>query len=341
MKLKYQIFISSTYEDLKEAREQLIKCVLEMGHIPVGMEMFSAANDEQWKVIQKQIDECDYYIVILAHRYGSMDKNVSYTEKEYDYAMQKGLPILGFILDESVKWDYKLVEDDETKKEKLNLFKAKVKSKMVSFWKNIDDLYGKAAIAINKAINTYERPGYIRGNELAGKEVFNEVARLSSENSALRLNLDEARKLIESNKLQEENELINVLKSSSRRIPYKKTSISPEWEYNNLSLLEIFESIGKYLIVESAESQLKNAICLTASGETDYKVVASNRFAEWMADLYALDLVEPSTRKHKVDDLNKYWTLTIQGREIINKFKKLTLMAGISVDNNDDIKDEE
>ncbi|WP_083856480.1 DUF4062 domain-containing protein [Desulfosporosinus meridiei] len=33
MKIKYQIFISSTYEDLKESRDQLIKCILEMGHI--------------------------------------------------------------------------------------------------------------------------------------------------------------------------------------------------------------------------------------------------------------------------------------------------------------------
>lgn len=339
-KVKYQIFISSTYEDLKDAREQLIKCVLEMGHIPVGMEMFSAANEEQWKVIQKQIDDCDYFTVIIAHRYGSMDRNVSYTEKEYDYALQKGIPILGFILEDSVTWDYKLVEDDEIKKEKLVYFKAKIKSKMVSFWKNIDDLYGKAAIAINKAINTYERPGYIRTSELAGKEVFNEVARLSSENSTLRSKLEESIKLIENNKFNEENELINVLKNSEKRVPTKSSSAF-SWEYFDLSLLDIFESISKYLIVESDEVQLRGAIGLTASGKTHYKIVANNRFAEWMADLYALELIEPSSKKHKIDDLKKYWTLTEKGREIINKLKKLTLLSGKSAEDKDDIKDEE
>ncbi len=45
MDKKYQVFISSTYEDLKEERDQAIKAVLEMGHIPVGMEMFSAADE--------------------------------------------------------------------------------------------------------------------------------------------------------------------------------------------------------------------------------------------------------------------------------------------------------
>jgi len=59
--VKYQIFISSTYDDLKNERAQVIKSILEMGHIPVGMEMFSAADDEQWKIIQRQIDESDYY----------------------------------------------------------------------------------------------------------------------------------------------------------------------------------------------------------------------------------------------------------------------------------------
>lgn len=103
-KIKYQIFVSSTYEDLKDERALVIKAILEMGHIPVGMEMFSAGDEEQWKQIQRQIDDCDYYVVIVAHRYGSMDKKVSYTEKEYDYAFQKGIPTLGFVIDDNAVW---------------------------------------------------------------------------------------------------------------------------------------------------------------------------------------------------------------------------------------------
>ena len=83
MNVKYQIFVSSTYEDLSKERDKVIKAILEMGHIPVGMEMFSAADEEQWKIIARQIEECDYYVVIIAHRYGSLDDAISYTEKEY------------------------------------------------------------------------------------------------------------------------------------------------------------------------------------------------------------------------------------------------------------------
>ncbi|MFC0139562.1 DUF4062 domain-containing protein [Erwinia mallotivora] len=84
---KYQIFISSTYEDLKNEREQVIKAILEPGHIPVGMEMFSAGDEQQWELIKRQIEQSDYYILIIAHRYGSeTDEKISHTEKEFDYA---------------------------------------------------------------------------------------------------------------------------------------------------------------------------------------------------------------------------------------------------------------
>ena len=92
MNLKYQIFVSSTYEDLKNERNEVIRACLNMGHIPVGMEMFNAADEEQWAVITRTIDQCDYYVVIIAHRYGSSVDGVSFTEKEYDYAVARGVP---------------------------------------------------------------------------------------------------------------------------------------------------------------------------------------------------------------------------------------------------------
>src|SRR4051812_12609512 len=99
MDKKFTIFVSSTYEDLKEERDAVVKAILEMGHIPVGMEMFSAADDAQWELIKRNIDTTDYYIVVVAHRYGPMDGAVSYTEKEYDYAASAAIPILGFIIE--------------------------------------------------------------------------------------------------------------------------------------------------------------------------------------------------------------------------------------------------
>ena len=72
---KYQIFISSTYEDLKEERQAVLKAILNMKHFPIGMEMFNAGNDQQWKIITDTIDKTDYYVLILGKRYGSILKD--------------------------------------------------------------------------------------------------------------------------------------------------------------------------------------------------------------------------------------------------------------------------
>jgi hypothetical protein len=95
MQKKYQVFISSTYTDLVEERQIILRSILDLGHIPSGMELFSAADEEQFAYIKKIIDECDYYVLVIGGRYGSIDDSgISYTEKEYDYAVEKGVHVL-------------------------------------------------------------------------------------------------------------------------------------------------------------------------------------------------------------------------------------------------------
>jgi hypothetical protein len=44
-KRRLQVFISSTFLDLKEERQAAVEAVLRAGHIPAGMELFSAGNE--------------------------------------------------------------------------------------------------------------------------------------------------------------------------------------------------------------------------------------------------------------------------------------------------------
>lgn len=160
---KFQIFISSTFEDLKEERNVITQYILEMGHIPVGMEMFSAADEEQWRIIQKHIEEIDYYIVLVAHRYGSeTPEGISYTEKEYDYAISRNVPTLGFIIDKAASWDQKFCDKNPEQIEKLNNFKSKIQKKLVKYWASKDDLAGKVAMALGKSFSASPRPGWVR-----------------------------------------------------------------------------------------------------------------------------------------------------------------------------------
>lgn len=98
MDKRYQVFVSSTYADLKNERREVIQALMEMDCIPAGMELFPAADEQQWEFIKKISDDCDYYLLIIGGRYGSVTpEGVSYTEKEYDYAFSIGLPVLAFI----------------------------------------------------------------------------------------------------------------------------------------------------------------------------------------------------------------------------------------------------
>lgn len=74
MKKEYQFFISSTYEDLKEEHNKAIRAILTLNQFPIGMEMFSAADDNRWKIIKEAIDSSDFYILIIGNRYGSIEE---------------------------------------------------------------------------------------------------------------------------------------------------------------------------------------------------------------------------------------------------------------------------
>jgi hypothetical protein len=85
MEKRYQVFISSTYTDLKVERQEVMQALLEMDCVPAGMELFPSTNENQWAVIENVIDDSDYYLLIVAGRYGSLtSEGISYTEREFD-----------------------------------------------------------------------------------------------------------------------------------------------------------------------------------------------------------------------------------------------------------------
>ena len=187
MDRKFQIFVSSTRKDLLNERDAVMKAILEIGHIPVGMEMFSAADEDSWTLIKRQIDQSDYYIVIIAHCYGSTaDDGVSYTEKEYDYAVEKEIPSLRFVILEAAPWPGDKREFELEKVAALNRFKEKVDAKQNAFWNDAHDLRAHVLAALPKLINLRQRPGWVRGTSVASPEVLSEMARLSAENAELR-----------------------------------------------------------------------------------------------------------------------------------------------------------
>lgn len=199
--------------------------------IPAGMEAFVATNDEQFSVIKKVIDLCDYYILIIGKRYGSINEStgISYTEMEYDYAVSKDIPILAFILRENVDLQASKTETNPKSVAKLQNFRKKAKSnRLVSFWESTEDLVGKVATSIIKAKEDTTRPGWVRGGEYDPIATASKINDLYEENKKL---------LEEKNKLEAQlNSLAFVEKSDLAFnedivIKYEDYDVDP-WEEN-------------------------------------------------------------------------------------------------------------
>jgi hypothetical protein len=197
---KYQIFLSSTFVDLKTERQDAIGVILDLGHIPAGMEMFPASDVNQLDHIKRIIDQCDYYVLILAARYGSTDEaGISFTEREYDYAVEQGKVVLAFPHATPAELT-KGADVDRVAADKFEKFRQKImQGRLVKPWAAREELNSKVIIALHHAITDFPQAGWIRGDVVASEEILTKIVELQSENDNL-------------------NKIIEKLKSSQKPI---------------------------------------------------------------------------------------------------------------------------
>ncbi|MBS1594098.1 MAG: DUF4062 domain-containing protein [Bacteroidetes bacterium] len=167
MTKKYQVFVSSTYLDLIVERNVVMQTLLEMDFIPCGMELFPAADDDQWTLIKRVIDECDYYIVIVGGRYGSLGAgNKSYTQLEYEYAVAQGKPVLAFLHENIGSLPKDRCEDRKDRQKKLNDFIELCQRKVIKHWATPQQLGSLVSTSLTKLVKTHPGIGWIRANEI-------------------------------------------------------------------------------------------------------------------------------------------------------------------------------
>lgn len=168
MDKRYQVFVSSTYDDLREERNEVMHALLELDCIPAGMELFPAADEDQWTLIRKVIDDCDYYVVIVGGRYGSLDTSgKSYTQMEYEYALSKHKPTIAFLHQNVGSIPAAKTESTDEGKQKLEEFRQLPKTKVVKYWFSPSDLGSKVSRSIIQLTKSHPTPGWVRANEAA------------------------------------------------------------------------------------------------------------------------------------------------------------------------------
>lgn len=230
MEKKYQIFISSTYEDLKEERRKVQDTILSMYQFPIGMEMFSAADEEQWEIIRETIDSSDYYVLIIGHRYGSVIEKgeyagISYTQKEFRYALEQKIPVLAFLIDDSVAITPEKMEQDVDKMDKLKQFIQEVKSgRTVQWWTSKEDLANKVMNSLIKQISRGRRLGWIRTQSLDEDDLKRKIVELSQTVGQL----DEDKQKYQQ-KITDLNSIIKKLAEKNNELEAKLYKKSPDF----------------------------------------------------------------------------------------------------------------
>lgn len=229
MKKKLQVFVSSTYEDLKEERQAAVQAILNSGHIPAGMELFTAGDESQKDTIKKWIDESDVYFLILGGRYGTIDESTgkSYTHWEYEYAGEIGKPRFAVVIKEDALEDKIKINGTQVMEKHhptlYQQFRDDVLTKVCKFYSDIRDIQ----IAIYQKLAEYSGREDLVG-WVYGKDVPDDKS-LSDENAKLRMENDKLKSEID--KLKEDkqetrsingigaSELISILKSKVLKVP--------------------------------------------------------------------------------------------------------------------------
>ena len=344
MEKKYQVFVSSTYIDLSEERKEVMQALLELDCIPVGMELFPAADDDQWTLIQRLIDDCDYYIVIIGGKYGSLNKDgISFTQMEYEYALSKGIPIIGFLPKNPENIVVGKCEKDEVLKQRLENFKKIVQQKTCRYWENSLDLGSKVSRSLIRQIKDKPRPGWVRATFLPSEDIAKEMLELKKQNELLQIEIAKSKEKVPEgteNLSSGEDSIevhFSVVACGSTPLDFDFDEKSYKSEID-LVWNEIFAEISPLMIDEAAESVIKSKVNELIEKKTyehfakqfkkDSKVPAKfsifdSDFQTLKIQFRALGYITESVKKRGVHDKKMYWTLTPYGDTIMTRLRAI------------------
>lgn len=270
MKKRLQVFVSSTYVDLKDERQAAVSAILKSGHIPAGMELFTAGDQSQWDIIKRWIDESDVYMLILGGRYGSVEpqSGLSYTELEYNYALESGKPLFAVVINESAL-DQKLQNKGVSVIEKdypveLKEFKQKVLSNMSSFYDDEKDIRLCVLESLPDIAASRSLDGWISGAEVPDtKGLVDEINRLTQENNALNNEMvrlqDKIKNQPKHNANQSFDETIELLKSINVKLSDK---LADSYGREELNLFDALLWLKEALITGITNSPSSDSVTL-------------------------------------------------------------------------------
>lgn len=320
MTKKYHVFIGSTLDDLKNERRTLPRMILELGHIPITAEYFETAGGTDQRFVKKAIEECDYFIALIAHRL-SLPGEISPLETEYAWAVRNGIPVIALIIDEKARWKAAKKEQDPTALKKLEDFKKKLAAHPHAAWFNTSDLCQKAQNLLIQEMNLRPRHGWVPAVQAIEPPVANELARLSSENEDLKRQIKAERSEIRVRVREQMKYALKVLALNGISLSFYYNG-GGNWENTRkFRYLRLFKLLVPELSLGKTPEEISRFLGNVLNPDLDKTVrkdypTPSNTIKKIMADFALLKLV-----KHSGDGENEVWETTEYGREVYSAYR--------------------
>jgi Domain of unknown function (DUF4062) len=343
MEKRYQVFVSSTYRDLEQERQEVMHALLELDCIPSGMELFPAANETQWNLIKKVIDDCDYYVLIIAGRYGSISpEGLSYTEMEYRYALSIEKPTVAFLHRNPGKISADNSEQTPEGKEKLRQFRTAVEQKICKHWETPQELGSVVSRSLIQLTKSTPAVGWVRANELADRDATMELLQLRRRVEELQAELSRARTSAPKGSEalaqgDEEQTLRFSIEYSALGYSYTNAKAASDFK---ATWNDIFSRVAPLMIHEALDLNLRAALTQFVSERNRdivlQELVKDNPqvrlgsfelndgdFQTIKIQLRALGLIAKSDKPRSVKDSGTYWTLTPYGDEVMTRLRAI------------------
>lgn len=309
-----------------------MQALLELKCMPAGMELFPAANDTQWNWIKKVIDESDYYIVIVAGRYGTVSKESaqSYTEMEYRYAVEAGKPVIGFLHEDISKIPSKFVEQSARIRNKLEIFRQFVGSRLCKLYNSPSDLGAKVSRSLTQLREQHPAIGWIRADNIPSSERIDEILKLKEENERLTEHIYRLG-------LQEPDTLSSLASGADKfRVEYfcdrleenletgRFRKVDRHYESELLTWDEIFSVVGPDLVEEDeywSLNNLLNRLLETRATPKLRRQWPKAKFQQFQVESNCANTILLQLRALKLIALNKkgHWALTPYGENHMAK----------------------
>lgn len=309
---RYSVFISSTFKDLEIERSKISRALLEIDYIPFGMEVFPAINEDRWDFIKNTVNECDYYVLIVAGRYGSLDASgISFTEKEYDYAVSQGKTILAF-LHKDIETLSESKRDNKSNNQKLKKFRKKIEQSpgLVKYWETSDELALDVISSLSNAVKSAPAIGWVRADKVASEELLSEINELRKKNAELESKISMLEKkdspaVEDIADLEEEITISGKSSSGYNRSSYP-TSIKMSWK-------DIFYKIAPFILTTPHEGHMESVV----GKELGLGIIDEQDFQTLKIQLMSLGLISCEYLSTVQGGMGWFWKLTSRGEKFL------------------------